>query len=179
MSHDAVSREMCGDHRHRRIATKRAAIAALALVAAIAHADSGSQTLPAPAVRDAKVYQTDKYGHRLGQAYEIKSAKVYQTDRYGNRLAQAYVVQGERIYQTDKYGNRLGQSYVIKDGKVYETDKYGNRRGQAFATESNKVYKTDRYGHRLEQAYEVKDQTKPRIAAERSPSEKTPGSRNP
>ena len=41
--------------------------------------------------------------------------KIYRTDKYGNRTGQAYEIKGEKIYQTDKYGNRIGQAYEVKD----------------------------------------------------------------
>ena len=68
-----------------------------------------------PATRDAKVYATDRYGNKVGQAYEVKGDKIYATDKYGNRVGQAYVTKGDKVYATDKYGNRIGQAYVIKD----------------------------------------------------------------
>ena len=41
--------------------------------------------------------------------------KIYRTDKYGNRTGQAYAVEGDKVYQTDQYGNRTGQAYEVKD----------------------------------------------------------------
>ena len=41
--------------------------------------------------------------------------KIYRTDKYGNRTGQAYAVEGDKVYQTDQYGNRIGQAYEVKD----------------------------------------------------------------
>jgi hypothetical protein len=35
--------------------------------------------------------------------------KIYRTDKFGNRTGQAYTVEGDKVYPTDQYGNRTGQ----------------------------------------------------------------------
>jgi hypothetical protein len=124
-----------GDRMKRFRATALASALLLSLGATLSGCGYIYRTLPDgyyPVDTGVKIYRTDKYGNRTGQAYAVEDDKVYQTDRYGNRTGQAYEVEGEKVYQTDKYGNRRGQAYAVEGDKVYPTDQFGNRRGQAY-----------------------------------------------
>jgi hypothetical protein len=134
-------------------------LAMIVLLAGVAQADSRPPA-PGPQLRDGRVYQTDRYGTRLGQAFVIRGNRVYQTNRYGTVQGQAYLIQGNRVLQTDRYGTVRGPAYVIDRNRVIQTDRYGNRVGDAFVVDHGKVLQTDRYGTRAGHAYRFEPQAR-------------------
>jgi len=125
----------------------------------------------APLAKDAKVYQTDKYGnvqyHKPSYAVQ-PDGKIMEVDPYGNRMQQQYEIKGNQVYTTDKFGNRLESSFVVKDNKVHRTDKYGNvqhHEPSHTIQPDGKVMKVDAYGKRQQQSYEIKSDRQGRTDA--------------
>ena len=85
-----------GDHMKRSSATALASALLLSLGVTLSGCGYIYRTLPDgyyPVSTGVKIYRTDKYGNRTGQAYAVEGDKVYQTDQYGNRTGQAYEVE--------------------------------------------------------------------------------------